>query len=103
MGLLLRYHGGERKALSIVHVPSVTEEDDRRLHRERGRLLKERTQHNNRLLGLLVAQGIRLKVTADFATHLEQVRLWDGREAKPAGKGFGCIGGCAAWGSRMRW
>ncbi len=80
VGLLLRYHGGERKALSIVHVPSVTEEDDRRLHRERGRLLKERTQHNNRLLGLLVAQGIRLKVTADFATHLAQVRLWDGRE-----------------------
>jgi transposase len=61
-------------------VPSVTEEDDRRLHRERGRLLKERTQHNNRLLGLLVAQGIRLKVTADFATQLDQVRLWDGRE-----------------------
>lgn len=80
VGLLLRYHGGERKALSIVHVPSVTEEDDRRLHRERGRLLKERTQHNNRLLGLLVAQGIRLKVKADFATQLDQVRLWDGRE-----------------------
>lgn len=80
VGLLRRYHGGERKALSIVHVPSVTEEDDRRLHRERGRLLKERTQHNNRLLGLLVAQGIRLKVTADFAPQLDQVRLWDGRE-----------------------
>ena len=80
VGLLIRYHGGERKALSIVHVPSVTEEDDRRLHRERERLLKERTQHNNRLLGLLVAQGIRLKVKSDFATQLDQVRLWDGGE-----------------------
>ena len=81
VGLLIRYHGGERKALSIVHVPSVTEEDDRRLHRERERLLKERTQHNNRLLGLLVAQGIRLKVKSDFATQLDQVRLWDGGTA----------------------
>ena len=60
VGLLLRYHGGERKALSIARVPSVTEEDDCRLHRERGRLLKERTQHSNRLQGLLVAQGVRL-------------------------------------------
>lgn len=80
VGLLLRYHGGERKALSIVHVPSVTAEDERRLQRERERLLKERTQHSNRLQGLLVAQGVRLKVKADFATQLDQVRLWDGRE-----------------------
>ena len=28
----------------------------------------------------MVAQGIRLKVKADFATQLDQVRLWDGRE-----------------------
>jgi transposase len=80
LALLLRYHRGERKALSLVHVPTVAEEDQRRLHRERERLLKERTQHSNRLQSLLVAQGVRLKVGAEFAAHLAAVRLWDGRE-----------------------
>jgi transposase len=76
--LLLRYHGGEGKALSIVHVPSVVEEDQRRLHRERGRLLKERTQHSNRVQSLLVAQGVRIKFGANFVEQVEGARLWDG-------------------------
>jgi transposase len=80
MALLLRYHGGERRALSVVRVPTVAEEDQRRLHRERERLLKERTQHNNRIQSLLIAQGVRLKVKAGFAERLAAVRLWDGRE-----------------------
>lgn len=79
MGLGLRYDGGEWKALSIVHVPTAAEEDQRRLHRERERLVKERTQHNNRLQSLLIAQGVRLKVRAGFAEQLAAVRLWDGR------------------------
>lgn len=55
---LIRYEGGEREALSVVHVPSPKEEDQMRLNRERERLLKERTGHSARLKSLLVAQGI---------------------------------------------
>jgi transposase len=80
LSLLLRYHNGDRPALSLVHVPTVAEEDQRRLHRERERLLKERPQHSNRVQGLLIAQGVRLKVRAGFAEQLAVVRLWDGRE-----------------------
>jgi transposase len=50
---------GEPKAYSFVHVPSPAEEDDRRLSRERERLLKERTAHTNRIKALLHGQGVR--------------------------------------------
>jgi len=42
-----------------VRVPTVEEEDARRSHRERQRLVRERTGHINRIKGLLFAQGIR--------------------------------------------
>src|SRR6516165_4350103 len=47
--LLIRYHHGEKRVWSVVHVPSVEEEDARRLHRELERLKKERTGHRNRI------------------------------------------------------
>ena len=50
---------GERHVCAIVRVPSVEEEDARRAHRERQRLVRERTGHINRIKGLLFAQGIR--------------------------------------------
>jgi transposase len=43
----------------MVMIPSVAEEDLRRSHRERQRLVRERTAHINRIKGLLFAQGIR--------------------------------------------
>ena len=43
---------------SVVRVPSVAEEDDRRLHRERDRLINERGQHVNRIKGLCAVHGI---------------------------------------------
>jgi hypothetical protein len=51
--LLIRYHHGEKRVWSVVHVPSVEEEDARRLHRELERLKKERTGHRNRIQALL--------------------------------------------------
>jgi transposase len=39
---LMAYLRGEPKVWSVVRVPSVAEEDDRRLHREGGRLICER-------------------------------------------------------------
>jgi transposase len=44
---------------AVVRVPTVEEEDARRSHRERQRLVRERTGHINRIKGLLFAQGIR--------------------------------------------
>ena len=43
----------------MMRVGSVAEEDAKRLHRKRERLLKERIQYSNRITGLLHAQGIR--------------------------------------------
>jgi transposase len=50
--LLIRYQGGERRGWSVVQVPSVAEEDARRLHRELARRKQERTGHRNRLQAL---------------------------------------------------
>ena len=49
---------GEPKVVSVVRVPSVAEEDARRLHRERHRLIGERVRHVNRIKGLCALQGI---------------------------------------------
>jgi transposase len=46
---LMIYLRGEPKVWSVVRVPSVAEEDARRLHRERDRLIEEPVQHVNRI------------------------------------------------------
>jgi transposase len=56
---LMAVDRGDRHVCAIVRVPSVEEEDARRSHRERQRLVRERTAHINRIKGLLFAQGIR--------------------------------------------
>ena len=72
--LLQRYWHGDREAMSVVRVPTVEEEDQRRLHRERERLLKERGGHSARIKSLLVAHGIRLEIRSDFLEQLESSR-----------------------------
>jgi transposase len=76
--MLMRYWGGERGLWSVVRVPSLEDEDARRLHRELESLQKERTRHRNRIRGLLVAQGLRLEPKGDFLQRLEALPLWDG-------------------------
>jgi transposase len=56
---LIAWRRGERHVCSMVVIPSVEEEDLRRSHRERDRLVRERTAHTNRIKGLLFGQGIR--------------------------------------------
>jgi transposase len=56
---LIAWCRGERDVCSMVVIPSVEEEDLRRSHRERDRLVRERTAHINRIKGLLFGQGIR--------------------------------------------
>ena len=56
---LIAIDRGERHVCAVVRVPTVEEEDAHRSHRERQRLVRERTGHINRIKGLLFAQGIR--------------------------------------------
>ena len=53
---LIAIDRGERHVCAVARVPSVEEEDARRSHRERQRLIRERTGHFNRIKGLLFAQ-----------------------------------------------
>ena len=55
---LLAYDRGDAAVLSRVRVPSVEEEDRKRLLRERQRLVKERTSLTNAIKALLKLHGI---------------------------------------------
>ena len=75
---LMRYHTGERGGWSVVRVPSPEEEDARHLHRELGRLKRERRAHRLRIQSLLVTQGVRLTVKTAIRLRLGGLSLWDG-------------------------
>lgn len=81
--MLIRSDSGEEKVWSVVHVPSVEAEDSRHLHRQLRAFKADRTRHSNRIKGMLVGQGVRLPVEADFLERMEQLRLWDGRALLP--------------------
>ena len=81
--MLIRYDSGEQKVWCVVHVPSVEAEDNRHLHRELKTFKSDRTRHVNRLKGLLVGQGVRLPVNANFLERVERVRLWNGKPIPP--------------------
>jgi len=84
LGMLLRYHAGERRVWSVVRVPTLEEGDRRQLHRELRTLKKERTRAVNRMQGLLASQGVRLPKGRDVPALLDAIRLWDGSPL-PAG------------------
>ena len=76
--MLVRYHYGETKVWSVVHVPSPEDEDRRQLHREMCMLKKEKARTTNRIKGLLAAQGILLNGEMDLSgERLEAMRLWN--------------------------
>jgi transposase len=85
MRAFLAHLRGEPRACSVVHVPSVEDEDRKRRTRERERLLKERTAHTNRIKGLLHGQGIRngMPLKPGFIAGLENLRTGDGRSLAP--------------------
>jgi transposase len=76
---LMAYLRGEPKVWSVVRVPSVAEEDARRLHRERDRLVSERVQHVNRIKGLCAHNPLRPQAMA----RLEQLRTTQGGALPP--------------------
>lgn len=79
--VLLRLERGETELTRTVWVPDRSVEDARRRSRERGRLVKERTAHRNRLQGLLATQGVRevRPGTRGWQERLAAARSGDGR------------------------
>ena len=82
LGMLMRYHGGEKKVWSVVRVPSEEAEDGKNLGRELKVLKGERTMHINRIKGLLIQQGVVIKRPSSkkFLSKFECARTWDGKE-----------------------
>ena len=77
--MLIRHCPGEQKVGSVVHVPSVTDEDRRHLHRALEEMQAERTPHRNRIKGLLASCGLAVQeIGDDLPARLQGLRLWDG-------------------------
>lgn len=85
--MLLREALGEKDVWSVVHVPSVADEDARSLQREYRTLVKERTRSANRIRGLLANHGLAPeRVDARLRAWLERARLWDGSPLPPGAR-----------------
>ena len=65
----------------MVRVPTPEEEDRRRIGRERKTLVGERTEHVNRIKGLLFSQGVAdyEPLRRDRRARLDELRTGDGR------------------------
>ena len=70
--MLIRWHNGERKVWSMVHVPTVEQEDQRQLHREMIKLKAERTAQGNSIKGLLAGLGLCVIVDETLPTQLAE-------------------------------
>lgn len=82
---LMGWARGERRICSMVRPPSPTQEDERRLTREREILVTERTRHVNRTKSLLATQGVFgfEPMHKDRRARLEQLQCWDGQPLPP--------------------
>ena len=80
---LVRYWAGDTDVWRVVRVPTAEQEDNRRLHRERERLKKERTQHRARIRSLCATQGVTISRLSTLLEDLEAVTIWDGSPLPP--------------------
>jgi transposase len=81
---LVRFAQGERRVWSVVHVPSVADEDRRQLHRELFTLTGARTRQINRIKGLLALHGVAPLAERGLPRILPVVRAWTGDPLPPA-------------------
>lgn len=80
---LVRATQGERGVWSVVHVPSVVEEDRRHMHRELFVLTGERTRQVNRIKGLLALHGVAPLAARGLPRVLPAVRAWNNEPLPP--------------------
>jgi transposase len=83
LSMLIRYRNGEARLWGVVNVPSPDDEDRRQPHRELAALKGERTEHSNRIKGLLAGLGLDVVVDGGLAGRLAALLRWDG-SALPA-------------------
>ena len=83
VSMLIRARGGEKKVWSVVHVPTLAEEDRRHVHRELLFARRDRGRHINRIKGLLASHGVPLERIQDLPSHVVTTRLWDGSPLSP--------------------
>ena len=78
VGMLVRFHNGVEKVWSVVHIPSIKDEDNRQLHRELMTLKGERTRQINRIKGVLISLGIPIKrISKELPKHRRSSHLDD--------------------------
>jgi len=88
LDLLARHLAGSTKPVwSVVHVPSVEDEDRRHLHRELKLVKKDRTRVSHRMKGLLANHGLALDLRGDLESQLGAMRQWDGNPLSPGLRG----------------
>ena len=75
--MLIRYHGGEHKLWSVVRIPAADDEDRRQPHRELIAVKGRRTEHSNRIKGLLANLGLDVQVDEQLPESLGLLRQWD--------------------------
>src|SRR5712672_2779716 len=78
---LMAWQRGKPRVCAMTVPPSPSEEDCRRISRERAALLRERIRHTNRIRGLLFGQGIANynPLNKNRRECLEELRTGDGR------------------------
>jgi transposase len=78
LSMLIRFVLGETRLWKVVRVPSIEDEGLRQPHRELIALKEERTQHINRMKGLLAGLGLEAVINHTFPERLPTLRQWDG-------------------------
>jgi transposase len=81
--MLVRFALGETRLWKVVRVPSTEDEGRRQPHRELLALKEERTQHINRMKGLLAGLGLEAVIDPTFPERLPALRQWDGHPVPP--------------------
>jgi transposase len=82
--VLATWLGGDHQVCSMVRVPTPEQEDAKRPHRERERLVQERLRIENRMEALLFTQGIRKRPSLrSWERDMAELRTGDGRPLPP--------------------
>jgi transposase len=83
---LMAHVRGEPRVVRIVRVPSVEQEDARRVNRERDRLISEQTAQTNRIKAVLRQRGMAVgnPRRRDWLKWLSEQRDWDGQAVPPS-------------------
>lgn len=84
--ILRSWLGGDSSVAREVRVPTVEEEDAKRLGRERKTLVNERTRLVGRIKGLCALHGIMVpgkRIGRRWVAHLDEHRTGDGRPMPP--------------------